>query len=138
MPGVLTMPNLGVRIHYPPTWTAVAGYSGDRFGGADGFVSVDAAGLPAGPACLAGAQHILHPFGSRPTTVTLTVEGQPACLVTPSPDAPRDQGFVVAELAVTYPIPLGPYASLILYADMDHIRELASTIEFLPVPGPSP
>lgn len=125
-----------ISLQYPAQWKLDVNYGSDRHDGPSGYFQPDASeGVDALSVCQGGATHILHPFGSSPTIVTLTVMGQPACLVMPSADAPSDQGHPPAELGVLYPRSVGSmgvhYPVFILYADADHIRGLASTIRFL-------
>ncbi|MBP1693236.1 MAG: hypothetical protein H6Q37_1119, partial [Chloroflexi bacterium] len=87
------------------------------------------------------AQHVLKPFGSNPVVETLQVHGQEARLILPSTDQPKTAANEPAwgELLVRYPRPVLVNHSLVeffvLYGDVNHIRDLATTIIFGDPPG---
>ena len=90
------------------------------------------------------AQHVLKPFGSNPSVESLLVQSQDARLILPSGDQPKTTADEPAwgELLVRYPRPVLVNRSLaeffVLAGDVNHIRELASTIAFSDPPGTFP
>src|SRR5271157_5183002 len=74
-----------ITFRYPKDWKvdpSVPYAHGD-----DGYVKITASGgdTPR-QVCQGQAQHKARPFGTHPTIRSLTVQGQPACLVWPSKD----------------------------------------------------
>lgn len=126
---------------YPKNWQPVKGEP-ERFRGSNGFflVSANNAATPQAM-CESQAKHKLRPYGSRPQILSLKVQNQPACLILPSADqSPSEKG--VAELIVRYPQPvpvgLSRYTNFALYANKQHIRDIAKTVKFIktaPQPG---
>jgi Tol biopolymer transport system component len=125
-----------VSLNYPAHWQPVSGYGGPetgdtRFAGEDGFfhiVAMDAATID--DAAAAEAEHVLRPYGSRPIIENLQIQGQEARLILPSTDA--NMGGQAA-LIVRYPQPVeleNICRFFVLYADQDHIRAIAQTLQF--------
>src|SRR5271165_5556095 len=85
--------------------------------------------------CRGEADHHLRPFGTNPTIKTLTVDGQTACLIWPSPDQHTITGDDEAELIVKYPKPVEiggySYSFMTLNAETKYIMALARSIQFL-------
>lgn len=128
----------GVRLLYPAAWRSEPGYGSERWSGRDGFFMLGAAaseGTPLDRLAEDQAQHHLLPYGSRPTVTPLTVDGQEARLIWPSADQAEDMAGQ-AELIVRAPRPIEiagtGYEYLILWADKNHIRDLAGNLEFIP------
>lgn len=123
-----------VTFGYPADWTPV---SEERYEGTDGFFMVGAVGGPMviQEVCQNEAFHVLRPYGTSPTIQRLTLRGQEACLILPSTDQPQEMRGQAA-LIVRYPAPVTiggqVYQYFILYADRNHIREFADSLEFLP------
>lgn len=71
-------------------------------------------------------------FGSAPTISPLTVDGQPACLIWPSEDAPSNFGLgSIAEVDVLMPAPAeGGYSILVITGDSRHIAAIAKGVTF--------
>ena len=129
-----TSNQLSVTLQYPATWQP--GKSGEYlYGGDDGFFSITVAGNgwpTAQEACKAEARADRkdNQYGKQPVVETLQVDGQPACLVTPSDDQPMSERGV-ALLVVQYPAQDGkPQALLQLWADKLHIRDLSRSLQF--------
>jgi heat shock protein HslJ len=125
----------GVTLRHPAHWKPVEGYE-RRYGGPDGYfdLGVLAAALSIDEVAALEASHKLQPYGSSPTIEALTVQGQEARLILPSADQPIAMERL-AVLIVRYPQPVTirgeTYEYLSLYADVEHIRGLAATLEFL-------
>ena len=123
-----------VSFKYPQNWQPVKGEP-ERFRGSNGFFSVSANNAPTPQAmCESQAKHRLRPYGSRPQILRLKVQNQPACLILPSADQSRSEKGV-AELIVRYPQPVqvgsSKYTNFTLYANKQHIRDIAKTVKFL-------
>jgi TolB protein len=131
-----TSSTYGVTFSYPSNWQPTNGYE-ERFSGADGFFQVSALSSPPPStlqdACNSTAQHRLKPYGSRPQVQRLQIQGRPACLILPSADQDRAMERM-ATLIVRYPKPIRltgtDYNYFVLYADKEHIREIANTVRF--------
>ena len=125
-----------IILQYPAAWQPVPGYD-ERYGGADGFFQVSTVGAGQGmtldEVCALDAYHKLQPYGSQPQVEELEIQGQPACLILPSADQPAAMSGQ-AGLIVRYPQPVEirsvTYGYFILWADKDHIREIAETLRF--------
>ncbi|AFZ11867.1 hypothetical protein Cri9333_0952 [Crinalium epipsammum PCC 9333] len=119
---------------YPKNWQPVKGEP-ERFRGSNGFflVSANNAATPQAM-CESQAKHKLRPYGSRPQILSLKVQNQPACLILPSADQSRSEKGV-AELIVRYPQPVevnsSKYTNFTLYANKQHIRDIAKTVKFI-------
>jgi len=127
-----TSQKYNVSFLYPLNWRRV---SEDRYEGIDGFFQVTAiSGTTLDEVCRGEAYNILRPYGSQPTIVRTSVQGQEACLIFPYPDQPAEMRGQAA-LIVRYPRPVTisgqNYNFLALFADKDHIREIAGTVTFL-------
>ncbi len=123
----------GASLQYPSAWQPVAGNE-RRFAGADGFFQVDAIsgnGLTIDDVADSEAHHKLQPYGSEPTIEKWLAAGREARLILPSADQPKEmnrQAGLIVELPK--PIEMGGqrYDYLVLWADLDHIREIAGTL----------
>lgn len=123
---------LNVSFLYPLNWRQV---TPDRYEGVDGFFQVGAiSGESLDQVCRDEAFHPLLPYGSEPTIVKTRIQGQEACFIFPYPDQPPEMRGQSA-LIVRYPTPINiggqTYNFFILWADQDHIREIANTVTFL-------
>jgi hypothetical protein len=83
-------------------------------------------------ACKGEAEHILKPFGEKPTIRSTKVDGQSACLVFPS----KDQGAPwYAAAFVKYPKPVqiegDKWSILALYADKDYFDRIMGSLRFI-------
>ena len=123
-----------VNFKYPQNWQPVKGEP-ERYSGKNGFflVSANNAATPKAM-CESQAKHKLRPYGSRPQILSLKVQNQPACLILPSADQSRSEKGI-AELIVRYPQPVqvgsGTYTNFSLYANKQHIRDIAKTVKFI-------
>lgn len=123
----------GVKVSIPAAWKPAPDREG-RYQGTDGFAQIELsqrADSSAEAACRDQAGHKLQPYGSKPTIETLTVNGQPACLVLPSQDQREDMGNeAVVIVRLPRPQTLGgqTYGFAVLYADASSIRQIAETV----------
>lgn len=83
-------------------------------------------------ACKGEATHVVKPFGERPTLHLTKVDGQSACLVSPS----KDQGAPwYAAAFIKYPEPVefegDRYGILALYADKDYFPGIFRSFHFI-------
>jgi TolB protein len=127
----------GVSLDYPAGWAFDAVHGGVRYAGEDGFFILDAIGSPGASidqVAASQAGHHLRPYGSQPTIEGLEAAGQEARLILPSADATMEGQ---AMLIVRYPQPrtIGAsgyaYEFFALYADQQHIRDIAHTLQFI-------
>lgn len=122
-----------VSFPYPANWRQV---SEERYEGADGFFQVSAISSsgPITEVCHAEAFHPLMPYGSSPTIIHVKVQHQDACFIFPSADQPAEMNKQSA-LIVRYPRPvqIGEtfYNYFILFADVNHIRQMGARLSFL-------
>ena len=133
-------PVFGIALQLPPDWLPQEGYD-RRYAGPDGFFQLSAIsgeGLAIDEVAENEAQHQLQPYGSAPTIESLLVQGREARLILPSADQPAQMegqaGLVIKALQPVEISGFG-YNYLILWADQDHIREIAVTVQ-LRVPRP--
>jgi len=84
--------------------------------------------------CKNEAHHKLKPYGSEPKIEKLKIDNQDACLIIPSADqvkAMKNQSALI----VHYPQPIQisgeTYNYFILWADKNHINEIAKTLKFI-------
>lgn len=127
----------GVKLRYPPEWQPAAGYSYDRYEGDSGFFGLSAGGVDdvtIDQLANNEAKHALHPYGSAPYIQRLTIDGQDARLILPSPDQDLSMKGQ-AELIVEYPVPMKIgseyYRFFIFWADRANIQDIASSITFI-------
>lgn len=129
-----------INLRYPKNWNKVTTDGSSRidgYEGSNGFFKVSAMGgtdsLQA--ACQSTAKHRLNPYGSKPKVQNLQVQRQPACLILPSADQLPDLKDMAA-LIVRYPQPVRindhSYRFFVLWADKDYIRDMATTLRFVP------
>lgn len=146
MPGVYQNDAFKISLHYPSGWRRLEGdpASGEKIGGAEGHFSTGAlasGGLSLDELARSEADHVLQPFGSRPTIEAIEVQGREARLVLPSPDQPRllPDEPAWGMLLVPYPRPVLVEKTLAdyftLYADLDHLRPLAGSLTFVEQPA---
>lgn len=134
---VYTNETFGVSLEMPSTWVEEAGYDA-RMSGADGFMQFNAVGVdnpdePIIERCRSEASHRLMPYGSTPQIKTLSVQGQPACLIVPSPDQsmPGQHALIVKYPQQPFVINGYGYNFLMIYADGGHIQSFAATLKFI-------
>jgi hypothetical protein len=140
-------PAYGVSLQYPAGWQSVPGYSDPeagetKFAGPDGFFQISAmSGDGLDQVVASEAEHHLRPYGSQPVIENVRVAGQEARLILPSADQPAAMAGQ-AELIVRYPEPVTlagyDYEFFVLWADQDHIRAIAQTVQFLAAAEPMP
>lgn len=122
-----------VSFQYPAGWQKV---TDERYEGTDGFFQIAAisAGNDIGEVCRNEAFHQLMPYGSMPHIFRTRIQGQEACIIIPSLDQPPEMKHQAA-MIVRYPRPVvvngATYNYFILWVDLQHINELASTFRFL-------
>lgn len=141
-----------VRFAVPTDWAQTAADVGYEFQGATGRIKIDSLGGPTGidAACRELSQHRRRPYGRNPRVVKLTIDGQPACRITPDGTEGASDPVPHA-LVVEYPEPLvvpGPdarfsntYHFLAVDADGDHMGLVQRTLQFVreqPAPAVAP
>jgi TolB protein len=125
---------LRVSFRYPKDWKpSPAYYDRTYFGGSDGAMQLQAEQADTlQQSCKGSAEHHLHPFGVNPTIRLMKVQGRKACLIWPSDEQGANAD---AEIIVEYPLPVvidgDSYNELVVYADKNHILEIARTIRFV-------
>ncbi|HVA61455.1 MAG TPA: hypothetical protein VNG13_13100 [Mycobacteriales bacterium] len=147
---VVDFSHLDVTLDLPVSWTATP-YSAssdvgqNAYDGSSGWVAVDAvAGSGSSSTDLRqfcpawSSNNVNHPYGTDPTVSYLVVDGQPACVIDPSPDGPFESrrtggpSFQAAAVIVTYrqPIPLGrsTYALLLVATSPSTVSEITSSL----------
>lgn len=126
-----------ISLQYPSTWKVNNAYSTPRYEGNDGFFQIsalDGEGWSVDLAAKNEVNHILKPYGTKPSISKLVIQGQEARLIIPSDDQPNGMKGT-AELIIKSPIPIqisgNKYYYLLLYADKNHIKEIAKSIQFI-------
>lgn len=134
----------GISLQHPAGWMPLAGYE-RRYAGPDGFFQLSAlsgAGWTLDEVADNDAHHKLQPYGSQPRIERLLVQAREARLILPSADQPKEmagQAGLIVDLPQPIQIAGESYRFLILWADADHIRDIASTLEIgTPVPHGTP
>ena len=129
-----------VTLKYPSEWKRIPGHN-YRYGGNSGFFQVDATlgeALNINQVAKNEAEHVLRPYGSKPTITILKVAGQDARLIMPSTDQPKEmkvQATVIVRMPKPTQIGCQRYNYLVLWADKNHIRQIAGTVKFLKPSG---
>jgi hypothetical protein len=124
----------GISLQHPAGWLPLAGYE-RRYAGPDGFFQLSAisgAGWTLDEIADSDAHHKLLPYGSEPRIERLLVQGREARLILPSADQPKDmagQAGLIVDLPRPIQIAGVNYRFLILWSDVEHIRDIASTLE---------
>ena len=127
-------PTFAVTLQHPAHWQSVAGYD-RKYAGTDGFFQLSAissAGATIDKVAEDDAHHKLQPYGSEPTIEPLQVQGQEARLILPSADQPqamKGQAGLIVHLPQPIDISGSQYDYLMLWADEEHIRAIAETLE---------
>lgn len=90
-------------------------------------------------ACKGEVEHVLKPFGAKPTIQLKEIDGRSACLVFPSDDVGAPW---YAAAFIEYPEPVeiesDRYSILALYADKNYFRGMVESLHFLSVGHPNP
>lgn len=125
-----------VFLRYPATWIFNKAYL-SRYEGKDGFFEIsalDGYSWTIDEAAVSDANHILKPYGTTPSISKLEIQRQEARLIMPSDDQPKEEKGA-AELIIKSPksiqINKDNYYYLIIWADKNHIKEIAKTIQFI-------
>lgn len=124
----------GVNFQYPATWHRV---NDVRYEGDDGFFQISAlfGSDNIDEVCHAEAFQQSMPYGSAPRMIQSQNPYVQTCTILPSSDQPANMKSQAAYLAV-YPSPMTingmNYNYFILWADKEHIEEIAATLLFLP------
>jgi hypothetical protein len=121
-------------LQYPADWQLVAGDPSPSFEGDGGFLRIGgtASADSVDEVCRAQAAGQLPPFGTTPAFETVTVGGQEACLILPSADQPSaTRGTARVVVRLPYELFSVGFNFLVLDGDVDHVRAIAMSIEFL-------
>jgi hypothetical protein len=127
-----------VELKYPNNWQLKEEVAyAHKYEGSDGFFQISAVsgtGLTIDEVCGNETHHKLEPYGSQPKIEKLRIQNKEACLILPSDDQPEVMKNQAA-LIVQYPQPIqvsgGSYNYFILWADRNHINEIAKTFKFI-------
>ncbi|WP_318617189.1 LysM peptidoglycan-binding domain-containing protein [Sporosarcina sp. YIM B06819] len=124
----------GVNFQYPASWHRV---NVVRYEGDDGFFQISAlfGSNNIDEVCHAEAFQQLKPYGSAPHMIPSQNPYVRTCMILPSADQPADMKGQAAYIAA-YPNPITigglAYNYFILWADKEHIQDIAATVQFLP------
>lgn len=143
-----TNDRVGVTFFYPPDWQPDPRQIQDgqqRYGGESGFFQVTTAEGPSVEwAAEVHVKHKLNLFGQRPRVLPMDIQGYDARLVLPSVVRQREMnGTAALFVRLPHPVPAdigSPRPFLLLWADGDHIAQIAETVRLVPgaKPGPTP
>lgn len=130
-----------VSFEHPAGWRDISDGLMVKLVGEDGFVQLAAIGAPYDLNVVTEdqANHKLQPYGASPIIEVFTLQdGREARLIFPSegqPDTTLGQALLVTPYAE--PIPVGDYRYnyLTLTADVEHIRQIAHSLELPPAPA---
>ncbi|WP_240339721.1 TolB family protein [Halobacillus ihumii] len=122
-----------VRLSYPSHWQRV---NDVRYEGTDGFFQISAISSEGTieEVCFAEAFHPLQPYGSMPAVYSAHMHNQQSCFIFPSADqSPEMLGQSAFIIAYPRPVQIQgeTYHYFILWADRQHLREIASSLVFL-------
>lgn len=127
---------LGLTLKFPSGWRRAPDYN-YRYVGKDGFFQLDAIAGESVKLDRVVSNEIHRKvlnYGALPKIKTMKVDGREARLIVPSGDQPKDmRGQAVVIVRMAEPTRLGcqRYNFLILWADKDHIRDIAGTVKFV-------
>lgn len=126
-----------ISFKYPRGWRRNPRYE-DKYEGKTGFFEVTDFESNQDNIDAATKQEISEPyspFGSNPTVINVTVEGQPARIIYPSSDQSSYFKDRDAALIVQYPTPIKIddkyYPFVIIWATREYIPLIASTLRFV-------
>jgi LysM repeat protein len=127
-------PDYQVRFYYPENWQRI--YD-TRYEGSGGFFQVSVyAGQNLEQVCQKEAYHVLNPYGCQPTVRQFEVAHQPAYLILPSEDQPKEMANQAA-LIVSYQVPIQIrdqiFPFFVLWSNTYHIQPITDSLEFLSV-----
>lgn len=123
-----------VNFQYPASWKKI---TTERYEGSDGFFQISAlfGSENIDEVCHAEAFQQSMPYGSAPQIIPKQTPYEQMCTILPSADQPAKMNGQAAFI-VSYPTPTiidgATYNYFVLWADQDHIKEISSTILFLP------
>jgi TolB protein len=130
---VLINPILKIKLDYPNGWI---NSNNERCEGISGFFQVSAfySDKTLEDVCRSEAFHKLMPYGSTPTIKVTTINDCPCCFILPDseqiPDMRTQSAFIIK-----YKFPLivkeNEYNYLLLWADKNHIYEIANSLQFI-------
>lgn len=126
-----------VALKYPKEWHFVEEYGGKKYAGENGFFLVSALRSPITEIediCKNEALNKLQPYGSHPKIEKLQIKEQEGCLILPSSDQAafeKSRACLIIRFPVLIQISQYEYNFLILYADSEHIKKIAQTLEFI-------
>jgi len=128
--------NYKITLEYPSEWKENKAFT-NRYDGNDGFfqvVAISAENVSIDKVADEDAHHMAKPYGSNPQINNIKVQGQDGRLILPSADQGKEMSNQ-AGLIVKYPKPIKigsrTYNYFVLYADKNHIEEIAKTIKFI-------
>ncbi|MEO7840035.1 MAG: hypothetical protein ABIU06_11860 [Anaerolineales bacterium] len=127
----------GVTLKYPEYWE-LDNNGNAVYSGQDGFFQISASSMAAPTAkevckndVQANNSGRVNNYGTNPTMEILHVDRQPACLVIPADDQPREKREA-SLLVVEYPKSGQEHTRLLFFfADKNHIRDFISTLKFV-------
>jgi hypothetical protein len=109
----------------------------ERYEGGDGFFEIsgfNGENLTLDDIAQSEANHILKPYGSKPEILNIMINEEEARLIMPSQDQSVEH-HNQAEVILKYPdvvnINGNRYSYFVLFADKEHIKEIANTIKFI-------
>lgn len=131
----------GFEVRYPPHWKLEEGleegYEGKSYSGEDGFfrfLALKEIGIGGIDDVSKYEAYFDNPYGSQPVIENLKIEDQEARLILPSGDQPdntKNQAALVIRYPKTVIIQGNKYDYFVLWADVDHIKQILSTFRFI-------
>lgn len=125
-----------ITLRYEKEWKQNSDYI-NRFDGEDGFFQItafDGDGWTIDEVTKHEDNHKLIPYGKNPVISKLSIHGLDTRLIMPSKDQVKEMNKQ-AEIIVKYPNAIEidgfAYYFLILYADKEHILQIAKSIEYI-------
>lgn len=123
-----------IRLVYPYRWSKI---DNERYEGIDGFFQISAISCNESLEMVSTseAHHRHKPYGTQPViSKALTVSSE-SFMIIPSEDQPmemRGQSALIVKYDSPVEIKDTSYEYLMIWADNNHIKDIAATLEFLP------
>ena len=130
---IITNEKYHVALSIPKDWSALKGFD-DKYGGEDGFVQLNAFkgdSLSIDEVAKITVEHPLKPFGTKPEITSLEIHGQEARLIMPTENQVKNEAEMIIELPKPIVVSGRSFSYLIVDADVDHIRTIAESFQFL-------
>ncbi len=126
-------PLFRIKFDYPQRWIKTRE---ERYEGVNGFFEISTlfSDKSIMEVCMLEAYHKLMPYGSSPTIKENAINDCISCLILPSSDQiseMKSQSALIVKYRNIVNIRESKYNYLLLWADKNHIEEIAATLEII-------